>query len=102
MGKGQFVEYEWNVRVGESEDDFDTLATFEKFQDAMKCCKAEGGSHIELVRSLGSEYDGLLEQEWAVVNNNKLPEFFSDSQGTEMSKIPQKFHLEVQAYKGNK
>ena len=35
MLKGQSVKYEWNVRVGESEDDFETLATFEKFQDAL-------------------------------------------------------------------
>ena len=99
MLKGQSVKYEWNVRVGESEDDFETLATFEKFQDAMKCSKQELGSHIELVRSLGSDYEGLLEQEWAVVKNKNLPEFFNDSYGTEMSKIPQRFHLEIQATK---
>jgi len=101
MRKGQFVEYEWNVRVGESEDDFDTLAQFNRFQDALKCCKANGGSHLELVRSLWCEFEGLLEQQWAVVKNDKLPEFLNDAQGTEMTKIPQKFHLEVQTYKGN-
>jgi hypothetical protein len=63
------------------------------YQDVLKRAKtdAPAGFRHEVVLVRDDE-EG---RSWAYVENGKLPEFFTDADGADASKVPQRFHQEV-------
>jgi hypothetical protein len=53
---------------------------------------------LVLIRDSGDQIHGLQERTWAYVINNKLPEYFSDSTGIPLHKVPARFHKELADY----
>ena len=54
----------------------------------------EEGQRLVLVRDRFCDFDGLIDRQWAYVEEGKLPERFDDGQ-VELAKVPQRFHKEL-------
>jgi hypothetical protein len=94
------IDYEWDIETVDGEDVVDHY-----FSDKLDYTKAEFSEAIKagtltLVRTVGNDYDGVTERTWAYVKDGKLPTMFSDCYGTEIHKVPIKFHKEFAKYEG--
>ena len=96
MRKGESIVYEWWVWTGcedlnDRSGDFDHHPTY---AEAHGRCKYAEGEFIELVRSYwGDEDDGLLDRDFATVEDGKLPESYDNGSRP----IAKKLHAEVKA-----
>ena len=96
MRKGESIVYEWWVWSGcedlnDRSGDFDHHPTY---AEAHGRCKYAEGEFIELVRSYwGDEDDGLLDRDFATVEDGKLPESYDNGSRP----IAKKLHAEVKA-----
>jgi len=94
--KGESIVYTWWIWMEcDGPDDrsggFDELETY---AEAHHYCDYEEGQFIELVRSYwGDENDGLLDRDYATVEDGKLPEFYDNGS----RRIAKKLHEEVAA-----
>ena len=97
------VVYEWDVETqtdGESEGFEDGEVLDHDFRDNYaQCLEIASGTPepgqkfvIVLVRD---SLRGFCGRAWAYVENGKLPEYFTDADGADDAKVPQKFHSEV-------
>ena len=96
MRKGESIVYEWWVWSG-CEDLNDRSGDFleeNTYAEAHARCNYEEGEFIELVRSYwGDEDDGLLDRDFATVEDGKLPESYDNGSRP----IAKKLHAEVKA-----
>lgn len=96
MNKGESIVYRWWVWMDcEGHDDrsgdFDEHNTY---AEAHRYCNYAEGEFIELVRSYwGDEGEGLLDRDFATVEDGKLPETYD--MGSQP--IAKKLHKEVAA-----
>lgn len=100
------VNYEWCIEHY-TDDEFEDIVD-NHFSDVLdfrpKHFIANDGekTRLVLVRNEGNEVDGLQDRYWAYVENNKLPELFTDDRGYPVSiKVPKKFHAEILKYYSN-
>lgn len=100
------VSYEWDVETHiyyNESSDIDSMDVLdhefsESFEEASQkfCVQPEqypegvSSKHIVLVR------DDDFMRTWAYLDGNKLPEFFMDADGKNQTKVPKKFHKEVE------
>tara|TARA_R110002020_G_scaffold8634_4_gene34278 strand:- start:1321 stop:1659 length:339 start_codon:yes stop_codon:yes gene_type:complete len=96
MKKGESIVYTWWVWMAcDGPDDrsggFDEHETY---AEAHRHCNYAEGEFIELVRSYwGDEDDGLLDRDYATVEDGKLPECYDMGS----KPIAKKLHAEVKA-----
>ena len=50
---------------------------------------------LVLVRNKGNKHNGVTDRTWAYVENRELPERFMNAFGHEETKVPQRFHKEL-------
>jgi hypothetical protein len=99
------VHYEWDAeQVNITDIDPETGEPYNDVQDhnhndidTVLSEIAEEGCRVDvvLVRNVGNEDDGLVDRQWAYVEDGKLPEFFEDAYQKPLCRVPQKFHVEL-------
>ena len=88
------ITYEWTLETLDNGDIVDS-----DFSDTLSFNKAYlPGNDLGLCRVLGNERDGVVDTTWAYVKDGKLDTHFRDSAGSEISKVPQRFHTELAKY----
>ena len=96
MKKGESIVYTWWVWV-ECDGPDDRSGGFdehETYAEAHHYCDYAEGQFIELVRSYwGDEDDGLLDRDYATVEDGKLPKSYDNGSRP----IAKKLHAEVKA-----
>jgi hypothetical protein len=96
MNKGESIVYRWWVwmdceHINDVSGDFDE---HNSYAEAHRYCDYAAGEFIELVRSFwGDEDDGLLDRDYATVEDGKLPETYDNGSRP----IAKKLHKEVAA-----
>jgi hypothetical protein len=94
------VSYEWCVEVIDRESgdivDNDFVSSFARAKSSLD----EGDEYeckVVLVRTEGSEDDGVTDRLWAyLTDDGKLPEFFANASGNATGfRVPKKFIQEV-------
>tara|TARA_R100001463_G_scaffold116718_1_gene172073 strand:+ start:531 stop:821 length:291 start_codon:yes stop_codon:yes gene_type:complete len=94
MKKGESIVYTWWVWV-ECDDPDDRSGDFHEYEtyaEAHRDCNYAEGEFIELVRSYwGDEDDGLLDRDYATVEDGRLPESYDMGSRP----IAKKLHAEV-------
>lgn len=87
------VIYEWDVEVNDENDEI----AHHLFQTSYAACVAEAATHpnasIVIVRDAANG-----DRTWAYVTDGKLPERFEDAYQTPCTKVPARFHREVERY----
>lgn len=88
------VDYEWDCEtVADDGDVIDHMHAFSyaevKAWSAANPCEPVTSHALVLVR------DDDSGRAWAYLEDGRLPEFFSDAGGADVSKVPQRFHREV-------
>lgn len=94
------IKYEWDYETidayGDIEDHNHATKLFEYNKSAYDCCI---NVRLVLVRDVGNDRDGLISRSWAYVDEDKkLPEYFTDSDGTKVAKVPNWFKTELEIY----
>lgn len=106
------VYYEWDVeevaneRLTDSGQEFDKDDVMEHyFQSSFKCCR-EFKTNADDINSVNSRLEIVLVRDddhgraWAYLNSEgKLPEYFTDAYRRETTKVPKRFHDEVERAK---
>lgn len=100
MATGRWTEYEWDVEevVTEDGDEIvldhahqrsyaDCLAFIAKWERTL----ALGAKRLQIVL-VRDDQDG---RSWAYVRDGELATWFSDAHGVELTKVPQRFRVEV-------
>jgi hypothetical protein len=93
------VSYEWDIEELDEHGDIINHNHADKLKDL-----PDVKGSLVLVRSLGNEYEGLVDRQWAYVydmyGDQYLPRFFSDSGGdtTFEIEVPKRFHKEFQRF----
>jgi hypothetical protein len=89
------VTYEWGLETQENGNIVDT-----DFSDSLSFDKNDlTENKLLLVRYEGNEIDGITDMLWAYVENNSLPECFSDSCNKHTAiKVPERFKKELINY----
>ena len=88
------TDYEWGV---EEKDEYGDIAEnhfCSSYAEAVEVAKDFDHCDIVLVRTRGSEADGVTDRQWAYVEDGKLSTYFSEG-----AKVPVKFHKLVAAAK---
>ncbi len=95
MRKGESIVYRWWVWFDcENPDDRSgDFHEYENYAEAHRDCNYAEGQFIELVRSHWCEDNGLLDRDFATVEDGKLPESYDDGSRP----IAKKLHAEVKA-----
>ena len=93
MKKGEYIVYEWWVWMecdgpDDRSGDFDHHPTY---AEAHRYCNYAEGEFIELTRSHWCEDNGLLDRDYATVEDGKLPETYDMGSRP----IAKKLHAEV-------
>lgn len=101
MNKGEKIAYEWDIETF-------TLDEYEDITDHNHAnCLADygtgtfpliSGQRLVLVRDVVSDTEGLLDRQWAYIEDNQLPQHFSNEGGGIASKVPQKFHKALNVF----
>lgn len=87
------ITYEWSREI-EDENGEIIDSTFE---DNLFDLPTDG--NLVLIRNEGNENEGVTARYWAYINNNILPEYFTNSYGNNTGyKVPNKFINELQKY----
>lgn len=97
------TSYEWCVEsVVRESGDIEDNNFVSSFAEAASIVQSETDEddgcdyRIVLVRTEGSEDDGVTDRLWAYVEDGSLPEFFANAYGNATSvKVPQRFHKET-------
>jgi len=86
--------YEWRVEEETGDGGDIELEFFDNYADAVETQKESPGTReICLVRR--KVEDGWTLENWAFIEDGKLPEFFDDCPKTNAHKVPAKFHKEA-------
>ena len=94
------VTIEWLVEELDSNGDIYNVIHCDTYAAATKAAGwSDSETDIGLVRDRGNKVDGLLDRQWAYLQDGKLPERFSDSGGNEGPLVPPRYHLEIQRSK---
>lgn len=94
------VFYEWTTETIDADGDIVDSGFFDKLSDISK--DDFESNDVGLVRNEGDEANGLKDKFWAYIKDGKLPEYFVDGGGHEISiKVPQKYHKELNTYLKN-
>ena len=94
------ITIEWLVEELDSNGDILNVHHCDTYAHARKVAGwSDYNTDIGLVRDRGNDLDGLLDRQWAYLEDGRLPERFSDSGGSEGPLVPAKFHFEVQRSK---
>lgn len=98
------VRYEWVALAIEDYDngehdiqdrsERDTLAAARQDAAGFAASGRYSRTEIELVRDEGNDLDGLIDRQFAVLKDGRLPEYFSYGDGEELARVPQRFHRE--------
>lgn len=88
------ITYEWTLETLEGEDVVDS-----DFSDSLSFDKDQlPGKDLGLVRNVGNEAQGITDRSWAYVKDGALPEYFTDSAGARIAKVPERFIKELNSY----
>jgi len=82
------TSYEWDIEEIDEFGDVEEHNFRSKLKDLL-----EIKGDLVLVRTTGSEANGVDDRQWAYVENGELPETFSDG-----AKIPEKFRKELKNF----
>jgi len=96
MRKGESIVYRWWVWMDckDHDDRSGDFREWDTYAEAHHDCNYAEGEFIELVRSYwGDEDDGLLDRDFATVEDVKLPESYDNGSRP----IAKKLHAEVKA-----
>jgi hypothetical protein len=94
------IRFEWLVEEIDEHGDIIEVHHLDSYAEARASAALVEGytTAIGLVRDRGNELDGLLDRQWAYIEDGKLPERFSDSGGSEGPLVPARFHHELERY----
>jgi hypothetical protein len=94
------IRYEWVIETLDGEDiqDVDHRDSFPEAQKAAGALISSGKDvRVGLVRDRFNDFDYDLEdRQWAYLEAGKLPEEFMDASGNDGSKVPGRFHCQVE------
>ena len=96
------VTIEWLVEELDSNGDIYNVIHCDTYAAATKAAGwSDSETDIGLVRDRGNPVDGLLDRQWAYLDEDgKLPERFSGSGDDHAGpKVPAQYHLEIQRSK---
>lgn len=90
------VVYEWDIETIDENEDIMDHNHADKLD---RHDKLKENERLVLVRDEFSSYDEDLESRtWAYVENGKLPEYFKDSANIQTTKVPVRFHKELEKW----
>ena len=89
------IHYEWDYETIDEHGDIINHTHAAKLADYTK---EDITPSLVLIRDSGNEAEGLQERTWAYVTNGVLPGYFQDAAGCNCSKVPAKFHKELELY----
>lgn len=98
MSNKTFITIEW---LAETMDDYgdiydiyhaDTYAEAKRWAEGHTC-----RVDIGLVRDRGNDADGVIDRQWAYIEDGKLPARFSACGGPDGPKVPARYHKEIAA-----
>jgi hypothetical protein len=92
------ISYEWDY---ETVDEFGDILDHNHADKLSQFTDQDKTDSLVLVRDEGNENEGVVNRSWAYVKEGKLPEYFKDAAGCEVSKVPKRFHLELKSYRNN-
>jgi hypothetical protein len=94
---------DWYEGCGDDPDIVE-VCHFDRFKEALAWAASEGGTdgpqppcQIGLVRDRLDD-EGVVDRQWAYIEDGKLPERFSDSGGSEGPLVPARYHRELERY----
>ena len=94
------ITIEWLVEELDSNGDIYNVIHCNNYAHATKVAGwSDSETNIGLVRNRGNKVDGLLDRQWAYLQDGALPERFSDSGGNAGPSVPHRFHFEVRRSK---
>lgn len=86
------VDYEWCCEVVDQHGDIVESYFALSCAGALSWVEDDGREYqICLVRTCGEGY-----RSWAYMSNGQLPDYFADSAGHDTTRVPQRFHREVE------
>lgn len=89
------VSYEWDYETVDEHGDVIEHSHADKLSQFSEGDKT---NTLALVRDVISENNGLEQRAWAYVKDGALPEYFKDASGSELHKVPSRFHKELKNY----
>jgi hypothetical protein len=94
------VTYEWLAEDVDEYGDVIEVHHFDTFAEAMKHVSPHPyQTQIGVVRDRGNDVEGLIDRQWAYLDEGKLPVRFSYGGGEEGPLVPARFHNEVKRAK---
>jgi hypothetical protein len=89
------IDYQWDIETTDADGDI----IDHHHADALNTLPFPGlHESLVLVRDEGNEQEGLVSRSWAYVYGGALPEFFTESDGRRIAKVPGRFHRELKKY----
>lgn len=87
--------YEWDYETLDENGDIMEHDHADRLSDFSESQKTDT---LVLVMDEGKENSGIESRSWAYVKDGKLPDFFSDAFQRPVSKVPERFHKELERY----
>lgn len=89
------ISYEWDFEEIDEDGDVIDHNHADKLTDYVP---TDDTMILVLVRDVGNDRDGLVDRSWAYVKFKHLPEYFTDTDGARVAKVPEKFKIELKKY----
>ena len=96
------VHYEWDAETV-SDDGYEDVLDHshrDNAVDAIRDLEQGSNTRLVLVRDVYREHEGLVDRTWAYIEDDKLPERFSDAYGNEDALVPKRYHAELKSALG--